>query len=157
TTSYVVFVLGIVHLAFLPALVLLGIAELFLSMPLRFQPAVTGLFIHLGTAYIYYGPHPSRLSEASLSVFSSIVVLLACVPLYNALRSSGPKVLAALLLSPLFMASLVQLIDVGRYGPGFLNSNPRDAYYPFYFNADLLVRGFRFPLFRFIVAAAQGS
>jgi hypothetical protein len=157
TSSYGVFLLGIVPIAFITALVMIGIGALFMSMPLRYQPAVTGLFIKLGAGYIYHGPHPSRLSAASLPVFSSIVVLLACVPLYNALRSSGPKVLAALVLATLFIASLVQLTNVGRYCLGFLSLNTVGDYYPFYFDANLLVNGFPYPSFRFILEVAKWS
>ena len=157
TSSYGVFLLGIPYFAFIAALVLIGIAGVFLSMPLRSQPAVTGLFLNLGAGYMYYGPHPSRLTGASLPVFSSVVVMLACAPLYNALRSSGPKVLAVLLLVPLFMASLLQLADIGLYGLGLLSLNTRETYYPFYFNAELLVKVFPNPSFRFIVEVAKWS
>ena len=39
--SYVAFVLGAVQILFIPAMVLTGIAAMFLSMPLKYQPAVT--------------------------------------------------------------------------------------------------------------------
>lgn len=157
TTSYGVFLLGIPKFAFITALVLVGIAALFLSMPLRYQPAVTGLLVKLGAGYLHYGPYWGRLAEASLSVFSSVVVMLACVPLFDALRSSGPKVPAALLLAPLFMASLLQLCDVARAGLGFVSFYRGENYNPFYFNSELLVNGFSFTSFRFIVEAAKWS
>ena len=157
TGSYGVFLLGIPGFAFIASLVMVGIAALFLSMPLRYQPAVTGLFIQLSTGYIYYGPHPSQLSGASLPAFSSVVILLACVPLFNALRSSGPKLPAALLLAPLFIASLVQLNDVVRYALGFATFSTDGTYYPFYFNAGLLVNNFPDPSFRIILEAAKWS
>jgi hypothetical protein len=157
TSSYGVFLLGIPRYAFITALVMVGIGALFHSMPLRYQPAVTELFDNLGAEYIYHGPYPGPLVAASLAVFSSVVVLLACVPLFNALRSSGRKGLAVLLLAPLFIASLVQLNDVLRYGLGFATFNTPQTYYPFYFNAQLLVNGFSYPSFRFIAEAAKWS
>lgn len=157
TTSYGVFLLGIPKFANITALVVLGIAALFQSMPLRYQPGVTELLVKLGAGYIYYGPHEGRLAIASLLVFSSVVVMLACAPLYNALHSSGPKALAALLLAPLLIASMVQLSDVARYGLGNLSFHTWENYYPFYFNPELLVHGFPYPSFRFIVEAAKWS
>jgi predicted RNA-binding Zn-ribbon protein involved in translation (DUF1610 family) len=156
-TSYGVFLLGIPRFAFITALVMTGLGALCMSMPLRYQPAVTPLFVNLGAGYIYYGPYPGPLVGASFPVFSSIVVMLACVSLFNALRSSGPKVQAALLLAPLFIASLAQLNDIVRYYLGFGSFNTRDTYYPFYFNAQLLVNGFRSLSFRFIMEAAKWS
>lgn len=153
--SYGVFLLGIPHFAFITALVAIGIGALFLSMPLRNQPAVTGMFVKLGTGYLYHGPHPSVLSAASLCVFSSVVVMLACVPLYNALRSNGPKKVAMLLLAPLVLADLVQLGDIVQYSMGFFSVNMRESYYPFYFNADLLVKEFPATSFRYIMEAGK--
>lgn len=140
--SYGVFLLGIPVFAFIGALVMLGIAALFQSMPPQYQPAVTDLLVPLGAGYMHYGPHPSPLSDAALAVFSSVVVLLACVPLYNALRSSGPKVLATiLLLAPLVLSSLVQITYAGRY---LLNFVPPSSFAPylFYFSPKLLAGGF---------------
>lgn len=118
-TSYGVFVLGIPRFAFTTSLVIIGIAALCLSMPLAYQPAVTPLFVKAGTTYMYYGPHPSRLAQAALAGFSAIVVLLGCVPLFNALRSSGPKILAAILLAPLALASVVQVAFAVLYAVQF--------------------------------------
>jgi hypothetical protein len=157
TGSYGVLLLGIPYFGFITALVLIGIGALFQSMPLRYQPAMTELFVNLGAAYIYYGPHSGRLADASLPVFSSAVVMLACVPLYNALRSSGPKMLAALILAPLFITSLVQLSDVARYGLGLINFDLGVNYFPFYFNSDLLFGryGYSYPSFRVFGEAAK--
>ncbi len=156
-TSYCVFLLGIPRFACITALVMVGIGACFLSMPLRYQPAVTKLFVNLGAGYLYYGPYPGALVDGSLPAFSSVVVMLACVPLYNALRSSGPKVRAALLLAPLFIASLLQLNDVVRFYLGSVAFSTRQTYYPFYFNAYLLVNGFSGLSFRFFMEAAKWS
>jgi len=50
--------------------------------------------------------------------------LLACVPLFNALRSSGPKVLAAILLAPLALTALAQIAYAVLCAP---NLNLMDA------------------------------
>jgi hypothetical protein len=123
--SYGVLVLGIPTYAFITALVVVGIAALCLSMPLRHQPAMTLWFVKAGTGYIHYGPYPGRLADAALIAFSSIVVLLACVPLFNALRSSGPKVLAAMLLAPLALTSVVLVAYAVLYALNLYPSSPR--------------------------------
>ncbi|HTL30459.1 MAG TPA: hypothetical protein VL282_14605 [Tepidisphaeraceae bacterium] len=140
-TSYGVFLLGIHFFAFITALVIGGIAALFLSMRRADQPAMTGLLVRLSTGYLRFGPHPSRIADVSLVVFSSVVVLLACVPLYNALRGSGPKALAILLLAPLVLGSLVAFGYVAEY---LMNLTPGSEarFYFFYFAPDVLMKGF---------------
>src|SRR5712691_7876375 len=55
-----IFCIGVVLLfcaaqvLFIAALVLAGIAALFQSMPLKYQPGVTHLFVQLSTAYLRY-------------------------------------------------------------------------------------------------------
>jgi hypothetical protein len=107
--SYVVFALGIAQHVLITGLVIVGIGALFQAMPLAYQPAVTPWFVKLGTALIYHGPHGTPLFAPALAGFSSIVVLLGCVPLFNALRSSGPRALALVLLAPLALASVVRV------------------------------------------------
>jgi hypothetical protein len=158
--SYCVFVFGIPVYAFITALVMLGIAALFMSMRLVDQPALTTLFVKLSTGYIYYGAHPSRLLEASLVVFSAVLVLLACAPLYDALRASGSKVVAAIFLSPLAFASLLQLFYATAYLSSAANaSSPKAVRYQFYFDLDTLLRGFVFPggsfSFDFLIESAK--
>lgn len=162
TTSYGVFLLGIPHFALITAFVVIGVAAVFLSMPLSHQPAVTARLISLGSGYVYYGPHPSELSEVSLCAFSSVVVMLACVPLYDALRSSGPKALAALILAPLFLASLMHLTDIGRYSAGLVSADAVQTYYPFYFEPRLFMNApdpffFKPSFFRVIVEVVKWS
>jgi hypothetical protein len=100
---------------FIASLVMAGIAALFYGMPLEYQPAVTPLFVHLSTSYLLYGAHPMYGAGLVVVAFSSITVLLACFPLFDALRSSGSKRMAVILLSPLVLFSLVYLAYVGRY------------------------------------------
>ena len=143
--SYGVLLLGAIDYAFITALVMIGIAAEFMSMYSRTMPAVTKWFIRLGTGYIYYGPTPSRISDAAVAAFSSIVLLLACVPLFNALRSSGPKVAAAILLAPLVLAAVVQVGQACLFAV-----NPRASTWPmssfndrtFYFNPQLVAESF---------------
>jgi hypothetical protein len=112
--SYVVLLLGAAQMLVVPALVLAGIAALFQAMPLHYQPHVTPFFVHVSTGYLCYGPSPRPISAVLLVAFSSIVMLLACNPLFDALRSSGPKWAAAILLAPLALFSLVHLVRAGR-------------------------------------------
>src|SRR5258708_39251522 len=53
--SYVVLLLSAAQVLFIAALVLAGVTALFLSMPLKYQPPVTPLFVQLSTAYPRYG------------------------------------------------------------------------------------------------------
>lgn len=107
--SYVVLLLGVPLHALVSALVMVGIAALFMSLPLENQPAVTDLLTELGTGYLYYGPHDSEALYATVTAFSACAVLLACVPIYDALRCSGPKVWALVLLAPLAVISVWQI------------------------------------------------
>jgi hypothetical protein len=139
---------------------MLGIAALFITMRLDDQPSQTTMFIKISTGYIYYGAHQSRLQEASLVVFSGILVLLACVPLYDALRASISKVLAAILLAPLAFASLLQMFYATAYLSSAANvSSPKAGHYVFYFDLDTLLRGFVFPggsfSFDFLIESAK--
>jgi hypothetical protein len=128
--SYVVLLLSATEVLFLAALVLAGMAAVFKSMPLKGQPAMTPFCSDLSAAYLRYGPQPGNMAAIVLAAFSSIVILLACIPLFDALRSSGPKRIAAILLAPLVLFALLHLgqagycvafssgpsADVSRYG-----------------------------------------
>jgi hypothetical protein len=139
--SYVVSLLCAVPVLYIAALVLAGIASLFMSMPPQHQPAVTDLFVNVSTAYLRYGPYPKDISYVVLVAFSSIAVLLACAPLFDALRSSGPKWVAAVLLTPLALFSLMHLAQAGRYFLGFSGLTLYDvSVHRFYFRPQLLVR-----------------
>jgi hypothetical protein len=138
--TYVVLLLSAAEVLFIAALVMLGIAALFLNMPPKYQPPVTRLFVEVSAAYLRYGPYPKPASVIVLVASSSIAILLACIPLYDALRSSGPKWLAALLLPPLALFSLMNLAQAGRYCLGFSSLNLNDVYsFAFYFRPQLLV------------------
>jgi hypothetical protein len=117
--SYVVLLLSAAEFFYVAAYVLLGVAALFQSIPLRYQPQVTQLFVDVSTACLRYGPHAGKMSAVVLVAFSSTAILLACVPLFDALRSSGPKRVAAILLAPLALFSLMHLAQAGRYGLGY--------------------------------------
>jgi hypothetical protein len=130
--SYVVLLLSAAQVLFICALVLAGIAALFQAMPLNYQPGVTPFFVHMSTGYLLYGPFPWPISAAVLVAFSSITILLACVPLFNALRSSGPKWAAAILLAPLGLFSLIYLAQAAPYCVGFSRMTdvpPNEVYF----------------------------
>lgn len=145
--SYTVLVLGIPEFALVSALVAIGIGALCLSMPLHLQPAATGLFVNLGAWYIWYGPYPGDYAGPMLAVCSSIVILLGCVPLYNALRSSGPRAAALGVLAPLAIAAGIQISlgcermlfpKVPAWGLFFINTDVIYRYL-FYFDPGILV------------------
>ena len=107
--SYVVLLLSAAQIFFIASLVLLGVAALFLSMPLKYQPQLTQLVVEVSSTYLRYGAQPENMAAIAQVAFSSITILLACVPLYDALRSSGRKWIAAILVAPLALFSLVHL------------------------------------------------
>lgn len=106
--SYCAFLFFIPDVACVTALVLAGIAALFQSMPPMYQPAITGWLGTIAGAYLRHGPPPTSLSIGATAACSAIAVLLACVPLFNALRSCGPRVTAAILVAPLALGALWQ-------------------------------------------------
>ena len=139
--SYVVLLLSATQFLFIAALVMTGIAALFLAMPLEYQPGVTLLFMRLGWAYLRFGPNPMEAAGVVLIAFSSVVVLLACVPLFDALRSSGSERLAAILLVPLALFSLMYLLQAGWFGLGGSSlASPDILHYWVYFRPELLVK-----------------
>jgi hypothetical protein len=149
--SYVVLLLSVAQVVLITAFVLAGIAALCLSLPLKNQPAMTQWFVNVSAACLRYGPHSKDISMVVLAVFSSIAILLACTTLFDALRSSGPKWVAATLLAPLALFALVHLSQAGAESftpPGGLFSPPREVdELGAYFRPRLLVRlAFRGPL-----------
>jgi hypothetical protein len=136
--SYVVLLLSAAHILFIVALVLAGISAQFLSMPAQDQPGVTPLFVNMSWVYLRYGPYPGDLSYPVRVAFSSAAILLACVPLFDALRSSGPKRLAAVLLAPLASLSLLHLAQAGRYCLESARGGDFSYSYGVYFAPDLL-------------------
>jgi hypothetical protein len=120
--AYIALLLNATKVLFICALVLVGIVALFLAMPLEHQPAATPLFVDVSAAYLSYGPYPAPVSSIVLVGFSSMAVLLACIPLFDALRSSGPKRVAAILLAPLALLALMHLTLADQYCIGLSGS-----------------------------------
>lgn len=166
--SYIVLLLCAVNILLITALVTAGIGAIFLSIPLRYQPGVTQLFVDASFAYLRYGPYPRDICGAVLVGFSSSAVLLACMQFFNALRSSGPRWLSAILLLPLAMFSLMNLVLAGRSccfspssGPGGFPSEIAGEVYSLglYFRPGTLV-SYMFdeqPMFVFIAPTTLGS
>jgi hypothetical protein len=139
--SYVVFLLSAAGVLFIFAYVMTAIGSLFMSLPPKYQPGVTRLLVEVSTAYLRYGAYPHDGSAGVLVAFSSIAILLACVPLWDALRSSGPKRLATILLAPLALFSLMHLAKAGLYCLGSRSVTLRDIYdLGVYFRPMQLVR-----------------
>ena len=141
--TYATFVLAAAPMLFISALVLIGIGSLFLSMPSMDQPGLTPWFVGVGSAYLRYGPQPHAAAAGVVqAAFSSVAVLLACVPLYDALRSSGPERAAALLVAPLALFSLAELARVARSCIGIPGGPASDVSpYGVYFCPAMLVGG----------------
>jgi hypothetical protein len=138
--SYVTLLLSAAPTLFIAALVAVGIGALFQSMPLKYQPAMTPLLVKVSSTYLRYGPQPTDSSVIVLVAFSSIAILLACVPLYDALRSSGPRPLARALIAPLGLFSLMHLAQAGLYCIDSSGMTSAEVFhYGWYFRPDLLV------------------
>jgi len=138
--SYVVSLLGTVQILPICALVLAGIAACFQDMPPKYQPQFTQSFVDVSVAYLRYGPDPKVASLVALVAFSSITILLACIALFDALRSSGPKWLAAILLAPLALFTLMRLTEAGLYYSGSSGLTEIDLFLlGMYFQPELLV------------------
>jgi hypothetical protein len=136
--SYVVFLLRAAQILFPAALVLAGISAVFLSIPLKYQPGVTRLFIEMSTRYLRYGPYPKDSVPLVLVAFSSIANLLACIPLFGALASTGSKRLAAILVAPLGIFSLMHLWQAGQYWLGSSSVASDVLNYGVYFWSELV-------------------
>ena len=135
---YVTLLLSATQVLFVAALVLIGIAAVFQSMPLRYQPEVTPLFVELGTTYMRYGPHPMSAAGVVLVASSSLAILLACFPLFDALRSSGRKRIAAALLVPLALFALMHLAQAAWYVLG-VSRSPAFFHYGVYFWPEAVI------------------
>lgn len=141
--SYLILVLGIPPVAFITSLVISGIGALLQSLPRVQQPATTGLFVNVGTGYLFYGVHPSRLSDFALVVASNAIVLLACLPLYNAMRSSGSKAWAIALLTPLALVAAMQAASPILFALDLSGLTPRWIYcVPFFFDLASIIEIF---------------
>jgi hypothetical protein len=138
--SYVVALLSAAQILLLCALVMTGIAALFLYMPPKYQPSITRLFVELSTGYLRYGPYPKSITGIVLVAFSSLSIVLACVPLFDALRSSGgSKWVAATLLAPLALFALMQLGQIAQHYVGFVGVTSDDLLnWQIYFRPQVL-------------------
>jgi hypothetical protein len=92
-----------------------GVAALFIAMPLKFQPGSIDFLVGISSGYLRYAPSPKFSAFGVQIVFSAITVFLGGVPLFNALRSCGSKLFAAVLLGPLILFSLIQMVRGARY------------------------------------------
>ncbi len=125
--SYVALLLSVAQVLFIGALISVGVAAVLQSMPLKYQPEGTPWFVNVSTACLRYGPHPMDNAALVLIGFSSTAILLTCVPLFDALRSSGTKWLAAILVTPLALFALMHLSQAGRYYLGVSSVTGRDV------------------------------
>lgn len=139
--SYITLLLNGAPILYITALVLTGISAVFLAMPPEYQPGVTRWFVLLSTAYLRYGPDPNDVAWIVLLASSSIAILLACVPLFDALRSSGSQRLATILLAPLAMFALLHLAQAVLHFVGLTGVPPSEiARHSIYFSPETLAR-----------------
>ena len=87
--SYITLLLSAAQILYIPAFVLTGIAAMFLSMPLKYQPGATRFFVEVGPVFLRYA-HPKPISYVVLVAFSSVTILFACVPLLRRISQQRP-------------------------------------------------------------------
>ncbi len=138
--SYIVLLLSMIFHGTIVALVGVGLGALFMSLPHENQPVFTGLLMELSGTYLRYVPDgASEASLPALAAFSAALVLLACAPIFTALRSTGRKLAAVLPVVPLAMAAIWRIAEAVHYH--FFTAPAGDPPPPFFFQPDLLVRG----------------
>ncbi len=143
--SYAVLIVGVPYFAVVTSLVMVGISALFMSLPYENQPAVAGLVRELGIGYLLYAPHGSDNLPHGLAVLSACAILLACASMYQALRSTGPRALAAIPLIPLALAAVWQ---IGAAAIDWNNLSPLSQPPPFFFAPGYLRSGLDASTFR---------
>jgi hypothetical protein len=119
-TAIAVFI-NVSGLTLIVGLVTVGVSAVFYGMPLRNQPPITPSLIDIGAGMLYYLPQPGRASEVVVVIAASLAVLLACVPLGNALRSTFPnprrvRFLVLLPLAGLAIPALWHLAEIAHHG-----------------------------------------
>lgn len=131
--SYLMLLLGFLVYATVTGLVLVGIAELFHTLPQANQPAVTELVTKLGTACLALAPTNDELAYAAAAAISGCAVLLACVPIWHALRSIGPKRIGLVLVTLLAIVSVSQVWSGVRWYWDPLKASYEPAPFLFHF------------------------
>lgn len=111
--SYVTLLICAAQVLLLAAMVFVGISAILMTIPLKFQPAITPWLTEVSAAYLRHGPSPKPIAGAVLLAFSSVAILLACAALFDALGGSCPKRVAAVLIAPLVLFSLMHLSQAG--------------------------------------------
>lgn len=140
--TYITLLLGAAQVLFIVALVLVGISAMFLTIPLKYQPGVTRFFVEVSAGYLRHGPSPKPITDAVQLAFASVVILLACVPLFNALRSSSSRRAAAIFVAPLALFSLIHLAQAGAACMHPARAVPVSlARHPLYFQPYAFVTG----------------
>ena len=141
--SYVVLFLAVPACAPVTCLVLIGIAASFFTLPPANQPGFTGFLADVAAAYVYYGPQMKDAGYYTLAAMSAGLVLLACVPIHTAVRCSGPRWVAFVLLTPLAVIAAWTVAIAGSYlvyltrGWAVTNEPPLFFFAPYYLTAFL--------------------
>jgi hypothetical protein len=116
---YIVLVISAAQILFVTALVVVGLAGLFLSIRGSDQPEWTPLLIDVGSGWLRYGPHPGVAADLTLVAVAAAMMGLACVRVFESLRSRrwGHRSTwgAAALLAPVGLAAAANLVGVAHY------------------------------------------
>lgn len=113
--SYVVFVLIISSFLLICGLVGIGISAMFISQPPLYQPPITQPLLSASAFLLLYGPHSGTAAYLWQIVFASMLVMLACARMFDAMQSTGRKRLAMILLAPLVLFAIVHLLQTAWY------------------------------------------
>jgi hypothetical protein len=140
---FAVLLLTAVDVLFLTALVTAGIAAVLMSIAVDYQPGVTQLFVNLGYGYLKYGPPGGITAWLTLGVFSSLTVMLACAPLYDALRATVRKEKLWAAMTPPMLLMLLALVCLADTAKNLLGLAPAIRPVPpaaYYFDPQSLIR-----------------
>jgi hypothetical protein len=140
--SYVALLLSAAPMLFITALVAVGISALFISMPPKYQPGMTDPLLSVSCAYLRYGPEPKIVAGIVLVAFSSITILLAYVPLSEALRRTGLRRVALILPAPLVLFSLIHLAEAAAHSLDSSAPTAEIFHYGVYFRPDFVLNRF---------------
>lgn len=137
---YVVMTLSFLFVLRLASFIAVSSAAMLLSIPPKYQPGITPLFANCSANYMKYGPDPDQSAAEVCTAMSAVLMLLACVALFRALWSCIPRLLAAILVTPLVLLSLanVALVLSSRIAAYFLLDLPK------WMNGDAFARSIYF-------------
>jgi hypothetical protein len=125
--SYLIFFLNALQYLYIWALVIRGSTTVFMTIPLEDRPRLTDLLARISSARLGYGLPYSGAAMATVIICCSATMALACLPLFDALRSSYSRRFARALTVALALTCLLPLAQVGRRCFGLTTADWADS------------------------------